>query len=396
MAPIPELIRWEDGMRRGSSETEWRAFQVREVMAACEPSVEEHVRYLAGRLDSNLSELLETRLTRSANSRARHVRILALMEAVQKSPVAKVHTLAARSGLEAEVAQVCLRLIRETISESPNVRPSWLASGWRGIRDQLGRGASHAETAWTAFQEFAGQVRLGLALSPVAMVRGERTRSGVTAGLLDDARVEVEEIEATPAGSLTVSARVCDASGRPDYSCSGRKVSLGLEYNGEFWPLGLVGVEGDRILWSDPDLARAMHLPQGLLPAEWLRALPEQEQPTATGSARVILAPLVSADGMLERREARKVEIVLVEGRNGALVVETHINPVVLEAFRDRTLRLDLVLSESSRQMLGEWPLADWGSDTRTVTIDNAANLASPNDVLALMSATLVAPASHR
>jgi hypothetical protein len=337
------------------------------------PAIPLLVRYLGGVLTAVEAGGVERGLLADPQSRRRLTETSDLLDDLSERPWTEVEAWARGEGVEGEVAREWLALLTLQTSRMARTPAAWLAVGWDGIRQGVAEGAQEAQAAWTALLAFTEQFRMGLRMPRLATVKGgagEETVAVLGGELPSAAALKLDEARVGVDGTLRVRLLVVDRSGQPTEVASGRTLTLALAANGEAYPLLAAVVEGDEVSWTLPELGSSLQLPPGSLPPASLAILVAPTSMALPSGEGTLLAQVVDREG----REGAAPPVALrihsaARWGDGQFTVRLSIPRAIRLAYQRHTLILDLPITVSQAQRLGEWPLHDWEDEPRLLAV---------------------------
>jgi hypothetical protein len=300
---------------------------------AASPGVGEIVGYLARSLPPERRAAVEDAM---AGDDACREAVFATAAVLARVRAAAPGTFQATDPAEADVAREWEALLAQRAAA-----PLPVASGWDALRRALAEGRAGAAAAWAEFAAVGEQLLLHLQAPRIALTRGTEPAPDSPAIL----RAEI-----TSAGALEAEATV-----PADYAGT---VRLDLWFAGRSWPLAECEAVDGRARWQVPDLGALFGLPEGGIPAGWLRvSAPPAASPEPAETS--MLAPLVRANGSAA---GGPPAVVVFRGEptweRRSYTLRLAVPPDLLGRYPRHRVRVEVPVGEGIRQVLGAWPLA--------------------------------------
>lgn len=248
------------------------------------PSVPELVRYLQGTLPDVLAYGVEVGLTTHPQARSSLLEVRDCIRALESLSIEELERVAGTEGLCAEVSLELLADALESVSLQESGYRLWAKRGWKRVREEIAEGGHEAQTAWSAFLDFAGLWKAELLTPRVARARGTGSLPQIPVmDLPVDASggtwIVVEEALLDTQGDLKVSGTVCDIHKKAMNALEGVELSLALQHGEVFWTLVSSPVDSSQIQWHVRRIGALLGLPSCDFPTQYLRIFVKQDDP---------------------------------------------------------------------------------------------------------------------
>ena len=340
-----------------------------------EPTTALLVSYLCSALPKDAFDRVEAGLTTYPTARQRFRQTSSVLKRLQSVSWGTVQAEALAGDTVAQ-AWMAFASERADVVLPTTARMSF--PSWTKLPTEVEEGLVQAQALWTAWCGFGEQLVASLTRPKIAEMMGsEETEAKIVGELPMGVTSTITTAEIAMNGDLQVALSLQDAQGGAFQGLAGRPVQLALQCGGEYWPLTSAPLIGDRVEFLVPNIAEALDLPPGHLPHQYLHLTLGDALSVERPPRYVILAQIVDANNQPTGQLPVEVEIHGEPHREpGILTLEIALPFATRAAYPTHQLRVEMAVSAQSRQYLGAWPVRNWDTLPRTLTIAYPGNQA--------------------